>query len=308
MAPKKKVEEEPPPPPVEEEEQEPPPPDPDEDTELETGLQLPLRPKDVLELWAYKSKKEFEDWEWHGSRIRELLKVSEKYATPDQSDIVRDFHVFNLAHTHAIRLDHRQAAVFIAIMDRVLGMMKSPGASPESKPGDLCTAAQAFQEFQRLIVAHSTDDPPQNIVIFRLSEAKMLIDFASSTLFKHYLLYQYCVNFDREVQTLRFSMGLHRPLPPPDLRAARPTDRKDRKRRSKELPTQGGDGPEDEEPEEPEELTEEQEIERLVEAKLRETESMLDSKLQDREQRLLAEYEQKKEEKAAAEPPKKGKK
>merc|ERR1711985_105709 len=57
--------------------------------------------------------------------------------------------------------------------------------------------------------------------IFLTEQAKLLSDFASMTLFKHYLLYQYMLYHPRETQVLRFEMNYEQPLPPPDLSAAR---------------------------------------------------------------------------------------
>merc|ERR1711907_336589 len=85
------------------------------------------------------------------------------------------------------------------------------------RPEEMCTAARCFEEFQQLVLMHSRQDPPQSLGIFRDSEVRLLTDFASVTLFKHYLLYQYCINFDREIETLRFNPHVERPSAPPDL-------------------------------------------------------------------------------------------
>merc|ERR1712137_1095626 len=99
----------------EEEEEEPPPPpppDPDEDTELTTGLKLPLRPKDIAHIWSLQN-----DHVARAQLILEMMGLESAYPglDPAQRNIVCDFHLFNITHAKAICLDHRQGAVFVAI-------------------------------------------------------------------------------------------------------------------------------------------------------------------------------------------------
>merc|ERR1712224_476426 len=138
--------------------------------------------------------------------------------------------------------------------------------------------------------------------IFLGSQAKILTDFTSMTLFKHYLLYQYLLYHNRETEVLRFEMNYEQPLPPPDLSAARLV-RPDR-RLKRGLGNTAGSGygatggmasskgmgdavsPRYEPPSETPEvrdLTEEEEIEELVQAKLAEVQAKLEKKLKDRE-------------------------
>merc|ERR1719504_139818 len=109
----------------------------------------------------------------------QLLGLKERYGT-GRREIVCDFHLYNLVH----------AAVFHAIMDEMLHMMINTAASPDTRPEDMFTAEQCFNHFQTRILAHARQDPPEQIAIFRDSEVRLLTDFASVTLFKHYLLYQ----------------------------------------------------------------------------------------------------------------------
>lgn len=55
-------------------------------------------------------------------------------------------------------------------------------------------AADCFREFQRLVLQHAAANPPESLAIFKVSEAKLLTDFAAATFFKHLLLYQFCMN------------------------------------------------------------------------------------------------------------------
>lgn len=292
MAPKAK---EAPPAEEEEQEEEEVPPEPPEvrgeETELETGLQLLLRPKDVEAVWALKGQHAPQ-----GKLLESLLGLRDAYPAEAQRSIISDYHLFSILHAHSICLDRRQGAVFHTIMAQILAMMKSPEKISENQLHKLTPASACFKEFERLILTHAVQDPPsedgnrKRLAVFNGSEVRLLTDFASATLFKHFLLYQFCINFDRQVQALRFSVDLDRPLPAPDLITGRMKPRK----RSQEQSVDGAEGGSDMDQtrkaentgDEQEELTEEQEIERLVEEKLRETEQKLQQRLDDRAERF----------------------
>merc|ERR1719478_803063 len=170
-------------------------------------------------------------------------------------------------------------------MEEMLTLMRSATATPDMRPEQMCTAEKCFKSFQELILAHARQDPPSRLGIFRDSEVRMLTDFASVTLFKHYLLYQYCINFDREIETLRFNPHLERPSPPPEL--ALGTLKK--AERQKKDPENGHHADRElnqetsSDMEEKGELTEEEKIEQLVLEKLRQTEENLQARLEKRE-------------------------
>eukprot|EP00425_Heterocapsa_triquetra_P027802 CAMPEP_0195104388 /NCGR_PEP_ID=MMETSP0448-20130528/73073_1 /TAXON_ID=66468 /ORGANISM="Heterocapsa triquestra, Strain CCMP 448" /LENGTH=294 /DNA_ID=CAMNT_0040140221 /DNA_START=11 /DNA_END=893 /DNA_ORIENTATION=+ len=280
MAPKKKVEEEPAEAEVPEEPAEPPPPPEDEVTELSTGLVLPLRPKDVGRLWALDGD--------HAAQADLLLQLMEgltnAYPAKEQRGIVVDFHLFNLAHAKSVCLSQKQAAVFHAVMGRILAMMRLPEPSREVSPKQMpCDVTACFQEFQRLLLAHAVEAPPERLGIFAVSEAKLLTDYASSTLFKHILLYQFCVNFERESQTIRFVETIRRPPAVPDLTVAaeRPPDEPCSGAAGAEGGEAAGEAGEGAAGEKDED---DDEIKRLVQEKLRETEAQLQAKLDAREQ------------------------
>merc|ERR1740123_2796355 len=142
-----------------------------------------------------------------------------------------------------------------------------------------------FRRFQELLVQHSIQAPPAQLGVFRVSDAKLLTDFASTTLFKHFLLYQFCVNVEQEVQTLRFCRPLQRPLPCPDLTGVRV------KPRRKSVEAAGSPGGNQGDAGKAEAAgsaaeggsPEEDEVDLLVAEKLRETEEKLQAKLDERE-------------------------
>jgi len=174
-------------------------------------------------------------------------------------------------------------------MQTMLDTMKSVPIGPNSRPSECCSITTCFKEFERLLLMHAVKDPPKRLDIFRASEVRLLTDFASTTLFKHFLLYQYCTNFDREVQTLRFGMSLERPMHLPDLSAATLKPKRSKSHEEREaLDTQI---PQEASPDD-KELTEEQEIELLVQEKLKETEERLEAKLKAREEAFLARLEE----------------
>eukprot|EP00434_Breviolum_minutum_P025109 symbB.v1.2.022182.t1/scaffold1915.1/size133927/10 len=117
-------------------------------------------------------------------------------------------------------------------------------------------------------------------------QARRLTDYTSGTLFKHFLLYQFCARCERDVETLRFSVEVERPILPPSLANARqkpgrrpqqtPENPEDGTGTSTEEKTAGGAG---------EDLSEE--IQRIVEEKLRLTEARLEAKLAEREQQFM---------------------
>jgi len=255
---------------------------------LSTGLKLPLRGMDVEKIWGLGDG----SFEKQSEVIMQLLGLKERYGT-GRREIVCDFHLYNLVHAKSLCLTPVQGAVFHAIMDEMLTMMRSVTASPDTRPEDMCTAEKCFQRFQQLILAHSRQDPPGRLGILRDSEVKLLTDFASVTLFKHYLLYQYCINFDREIETLRFNPHLERPCAPPDL-ALGTLKKIDRQ---KQAPVNGHDAAElnQEAPAAPEdqgELSEEEKIEQLVLEKLRETEEKLQARLDQREADFMQKVDQ----------------
>merc|ERR1719160_2389501 len=90
-----------------------------------------------------------------------------------------------------------------------------PGA--KINPQDATSSNDCFKQFEQLIRNHSVGSN----AVFHTAQTKLLTDFASMTLFKHYLLYQYLFYHDREKEVLRFEMDYEQPLPPPDLTAAR---------------------------------------------------------------------------------------
>jgi len=254
---------------------EPLPPNPDEDTSLTTGLELPLRPVDVDQVWAARG-----GFEEQGRLLEAFFHLKQQFPAPAQREIICDFHLYNLTHAKSICFSARQAAVFVAIMARIMDMTRKVKANAP-RGEDHISALQCFKEFERLVLKHSVDDPPRRLQVFRGSEARMLTDFASQSFFKHFLLYQFCSNHEQEEQALRFHVGLDRPLQAPDLNLAR-LQRRSRKPEPGAEPGAEAQGDAQQGTAGEEEAHDE--IERLVQEKLRETESKMQAQLDDREE------------------------
>lgn len=280
----------------------------DEVTELSTGLVLPLRGIDVAQVWALNQHEE-KEYVQQTKLIVGFMGLAEAFPSSAQRNIVCDFYMFNLIQAKVLCLTQVQGAVFLAIMHALLEMMRSPEVADKTQPGNMPNGqAACFKRFQELLLQHSVNRPPERLGIFRVSDAKMLTDFASTTLFKHFLLYQYCINFTQEVQTLRVCRPLQRPLPGPDLSAAQLKPRTRRSKNEQQGEGQGaceggaptaeeaGNGAVDEKTD-----PEDDEVDRIVAEKLRETEAALQAKFEAREES----FKQKIAEKAAAAPKKK---
>jgi hypothetical protein len=187
--------------------------------ELSTGLLLPMRGVDVAELW------EIRDIAKQAEAIGTWLHLESQLEDQAQQEIVRDFHFFNIEHAKALSLTALQATVFHAIMAKTLSIMRSPSAKNDASrlplPDQMISAGECFQAFQRLILAHSANEPPARLAIFSPSEARLLVDFAQGTLFKHFLLYQCCINGGHQVETLHFVDAIDCLPGPPDLMAGK---------------------------------------------------------------------------------------
>lgn len=264
----------------------------EEETTLSTGLVLPLKPSQIAAVWALQN-----DHAEQSVLLGKMLSLEDVSGENGRYEALQEFYVYNLVHCKSIGLDARQAAAFHAIMQQVLDMMQEVG-KPGGKinPQDAMDPSECFKQFERLIRDHSVGAN----AIFLCSQAKLLSDFASMTLFKHYRLYQYSLYHDRETEVLRFEMDYDPPLPPPDLSAARLVH-PDR-RLKKGLGSSAGSGyvagiasskgmednaspqymPSSDTPE-VRDLTEDEEIEEIVQAKLAEVQSKLDAKIKERE-------------------------
>lgn len=281
---------------------------------LSDGSKLPLSPSDVEAVWALQDD-HAEQGELLGKMLAEKGKLTGNSSGENfRHEALQDYSVYNVVHAKSIGLSPQQAAVFHAIMQKMLDVMQ-PNIDEEPmgaiNPQDAMSASDCFKKFENYIRDHSVGSKHP---IFLTEQAKLLTDFASMTLFKHYLLYQYLLYHNRETEVLRFEMNYEQPLPPPDLTGARLV-RQDRRLKQGLGSTSGATGgyqgsgqesaafqPPADTPE-VRDLTEEEEIDELVEAKLEEIRKTWKNKLEAREKAFHEKLEAEKE--AAAAPKKK---
>lgn len=264
MAPKKVVEIPKEPEPVEQPPPEPPKPTEDEISVLPSGLALPLRPKDILDIWALPGAIN------QAELVSKLLSLEAACSVAARREIVCDFHLFAIVHAEALCLSQRQAATFHAIMARILALLSEKVA-----------LQGCFKEFEKLLLTHTVEVP-----IFNAAEARSLADFATSTIFKHFLLHSFCLRSEQDSELLQFSVAVQRPPPPLPLSqatglAARTNGRSRSKITSADDPVAVEDTVAA-----VEELSEEDEIEKLVQEKLKETEARLQARLDEREEAI----------------------
>jgi len=283
---------------------------------LSDGSKTPLSPSDVEAVWALQDD-HAEQGELLGKMLAKKGKLTGNSSGENfRHEALQDYSVHIVVFAKSILLSPQQAAVFHAIMQKMLDTM-APGdvdAEPMGviNPQDAMSASDCFKKFENYIRDHSVGSRQHK---FSVEQAKLLTDFASMTLFKHYLLYQYLLYHNRETEVLRFEMNYEQPLPPPDLTGARLV-RQDRRLKqglgSTSGPTGGYQGSGQEsaafqppaDTPEVRDLTEEEEIDELVEAKLEEIRQTWKKKLEAREKAFHDKLEADKE---AAAAPKKGK-
>lgn len=254
---------------------------------LSTGLRLALRGCDVEKIMEASSAagglSTHAGYAAMADAAEELLDLKAVYPEPAQRDIVKDYHVFALEHARSLQLTSGQISVFHAFMARLLDKIRQAALNQDG----ILTASDCFQEFQELVIAHATHDPPKRLQIFTAAEARLLVDFASGTVFKHFLLYMCTLGYQEKVEVQTFVNTVERPRPPPALATARELKKSETgdggegQNATVDDGAEGGSAQDD--AGESKELTEEEEIERQVEEKLKETKALLQKRLDERQ-------------------------
>jgi len=179
---------------------------------LTTGLNLVLTAPQIEELLKLDSVA-------RRTQLGSLLGI-EDAAYNFRSEVMLNFHFFNIEHAVSLCLSPSKIAVFISIMKEVLDKMSLPSPTSETK-GESYTCPDCFREYKRLIMMHAVENPPTSMAIFVSSEVRLLTDYVNLTLMKHFHLYQYCLLFPREVDTVRVEVSLEDPCEPPSLANAK---------------------------------------------------------------------------------------
>jgi hypothetical protein len=181
-------------------------------SELSTGLKLIVTEAQIEELLK-------QDPAGRRAKLGNLLAIEDAEYN-FRSEVVLNFHFFNIEHALSLCLSPIKIAVFITIMKEVLDKMSLPSPTSETK-GESYTCPDCFREYKRLIMMHAVENPPTSLAIFVSSEVRLLTDYVNLTLMKHFHLYQYCLLFPREVDTVRVEVSLEEPCDPPSLANAK---------------------------------------------------------------------------------------
>ncbi|CEM09086.1 unnamed protein product [Vitrella brassicaformis CCMP3155] len=183
----------------------------EEPTTLSTGLQLLLTKEDISALWSCKDVYEQKE------QLTEMLGLTAADVAKDsRAPVMVDFHHFHIGYCEELCLSAEKAAVFVAVMKKVLDAMQNPSQTSEYRGGRL-TVDEAFKVFQESMLHHSLEAPPNSLGVFSVPEAKLLTKFATDTYFKHYKLYQYCLVYPRELEVVEMELEVEKPFPPPPL-------------------------------------------------------------------------------------------
>jgi hypothetical protein len=181
-------------------------------TELSTGLKLIVTEGQIEELLKVDSV-------GRRTQLGKLLAIEDAEYN-FRSEVTLNFHFFNIEHAVSLCLSPMKIAVFISIMKEVLDKMSLPSPTSETK-GESYTCPDCFREYKRLIMMHAVEKPPAMMAIFVSSEVRLLTDYVNLTLMKHFHLYQYCLLFPREVDTVRVEVSLEDPCDAPSLANAK---------------------------------------------------------------------------------------
>jgi hypothetical protein len=181
-------------------------------TDLPTGLKLIVTEGQIEELLKLEAV-------GRRAKLGELLGIGDAEYN-FRSEVVLNFHFFNIQHAVSLCLSPLKIAVFISIMKEVLDKMSLPSPTSQTK-GESYTGPDCFREYKRFIMMHAVENPPTSMAIFVSSEVRLLTDYVNLTLMKHFHLYQYCLLFPREVDTVRVEVSLEEPCDPPSLANAK---------------------------------------------------------------------------------------
>jgi len=214
-----------------------------ESKELGTGLRLSMSEKEVVEYRRLKANAPVgEDPEGIGAAARELLAAAaELPPDPLQERLFQKQVTLNLfedlmACSQTICLTPRKTAVMVAILRDILVKMYSRSKTSK-RVGETSSLYECFQEFKRLMLAHTyaaaTSAKPvaelkeaprpekATLGVFNLAEVRLLSEFLTGTLFQHFLLYQCVLVLPQDRTVTHVELAVDQPHPPKDLKTAK---------------------------------------------------------------------------------------
>eukprot|EP00747_Dinoflagellata_sp_TGD_P025750 gnl/TRDRNA2_/TRDRNA2_131458_c0_seq1.p1 gnl/TRDRNA2_/TRDRNA2_131458_c0~~gnl/TRDRNA2_/TRDRNA2_131458_c0_seq1.p1 ORF type:complete len:543 (+),score=121.68 gnl/TRDRNA2_/TRDRNA2_131458_c0_seq1:77-1630(+) len=199
----------------------------------QTGLPLPLLPGEVLEFWRLTADVTDPSCDDEGTAKAksQLERAFALGSDPDrgfQDEVVIDFFFYLLVHCRSICLNAQKSAVVVAIMDQVFSSMHRRS---QTSPciGESYTVTECFQEYKKLITAHSAATPGDyRLCILTPPDVKQISDYVSTAFFQHQILYQSVLVCPQNVVVTYVDACLDRPREPPDIRKAKMAEYKGR--------------------------------------------------------------------------------
>eukprot|EP00439_Symbiodinium_sp_Y106_P071614 s678_g12.t3 len=154
-----------------------------------------------------------------------------------QQEVVLDLFDDLMAYAESMCLTTRKTAVMVRILQEILEMMHLKSKSAK-RLGETSSIYECFQEFKRLLLAHSfaatqtarkivdrekvPADATLALGVFTLSEVRLLTEFLTGALFQQFLLYQCVLVAPQDNITSMVEVSVPPPALPPNLQVAKP--------------------------------------------------------------------------------------
>jgi len=115
--------------------------------------------------------------------LDQIFNVSSSGLNEKVAHIILDFHFNNYQFALQNSFSNEKVSTFLSIMDHIFDVSLRKHMGSES----------AFKYFKEIMLRHSIQRPPHSLSIFSLSDVKLITDFAISSFFRHYLMYEYAI-------------------------------------------------------------------------------------------------------------------
>jgi hypothetical protein len=215
------------------------------------------------------------------SALRTLFTLT---ATDEPTEILLDFHTRNFAFTRQHRFTLEKISCFLGIMDYVFHV----GLNQR------LTQTASYEMFRKCLLRHSAQRPPWSIAVFSHSDVETLTQFALTTFFRSYALYEHAFTPHTDMLLItgtRFESGFPPvqqlslgsvidPASVPELAAYLASAAEDENALKEEQAAQSIS--------EKEESIEMDPFQQMVTRELKSLESALDEKMKKREEELLS--------------------
>mmetsp|Transcript_42158 Transcript_42158/g.98358 ORF Transcript_42158/g.98358 Transcript_42158/m.98358 type:complete len:526 (-) Transcript_42158:65-1642(-) len=206
-----------------------------ESKDLGTGLTLSLLPEQVYEYRRLKA----EGGEEGPESARALLAragLGDRLGRDFQQEVVLDLFEDLMDYAELMCLTGRKTSVIVRILEALLELMHENSRSAK-RLGETSSVHECFQEFKRLLLAHSfaaaTTARKMNVAqevpgtsnfalgVFTLAEVRLLTEFVTGALFQQFLLYQCVLVAPQDQVTSYVEVEVPTPSPPPKLAKAK---------------------------------------------------------------------------------------